>query len=387
MTAPAPNQAPNQTPGQTPNPAELAAVAAQIADEFPFVLDQTSLVLLDLDPAHLHAFWTLAPNDLAKARSAFPGGDGEPELVLRLRRLHPEGRAEILKTLPLAVRTRGDTRFTLASDDAGYEAEIGLQSGRGGWMLLARSNQARLPRSVGIPIPPFGDVQPASVAHAPEPPAPVEDQAAPGPTPMPRPPNGGLPSPAPPPPAGTRPATWVLRAASTGAAPPTPQRPKWEAGAPEDVAPAGLEPTPQTSLEPDMEPTWRPAIRLDWPWVDQADLSLDGQDGAWGAEHPPPSGQVSTGVPAWTPAARPSPDAAAPVSSFALGHGPEAPTIEAELLVHVTAKPGTLVDLHGRPLRVGPSGRSTLRIAVTDLACLATLLRSPGEAGRKDDGG
>jgi hypothetical protein len=51
--------------------------------------------------------------------------------------------------------------------------------------------------------------------------------------------------------------------------------------------------------------------------------------------------------------------------------------VEAELLVHVSASPGTLVDLYGRPLRVGPSGRSTLRVPVTDLALLERLLGWP----------
>ena len=71
-----------------------------------------------------------------------------------------------------------------------------------------------------------------------------------------------------------------------------------------------------------------------------------------------------------------------PISSFAVGRGPDAPVVEAELLVHVSARPGTLVDLFGRPLRVGPSGRSTLRIPVTDLASLEQLLGSPADGQR-----
>lgn len=63
-----------------------------------------------------------------------------------------------------------------------------------------------------------------------------------------------------------------------------------------------------------------------------------------------------------------------PISSFALGEGPEAPMIDAEVLVRVRARPGTLVDLFGHPLRVGPSGETTLRAPVTDLALAAQLL-------------
>ena len=45
-----------------------------------------------------------------------------------------------------------------------------------------------------------------------------------------------------------------------------------------------------------------------------------------------------------------------------------------ELLVHVRARPGTLVDLYGRSLRIGPSGAATLRVPVTDLDLVAPLL-------------
>lgn len=81
--------------------------------------------------------------------------------------------------------------------------------------------------------------------------------------------------------------------------------------------------------------------------------------------------------------ARPEP--LGPISSFALGQGPEAPVIEAEVLVHISAVPGTLVDLYGRPVRVGPSGRTTLRLPVTDLTLLTALL-SPSVGSEKDTG-
>ena len=73
-------------------PADLAAVAAELAGAFPLVLAQTSLVLLDVDPGHLHAFWTLAPGDLEQARTAFPAGGGQPQSVVCLRRLQRSGR-------------------------------------------------------------------------------------------------------------------------------------------------------------------------------------------------------------------------------------------------------------------------------------------------------
>jgi hypothetical protein len=49
--------------------------------------------------------------------------------------------------------------------------------------------------------------------------------------------------------------------------------------------------------------------------------------------------------------------------------------------VHVSGPPGSLVDLYGRPVRVGPSGRSTLRLPVVDLALLEGLLAWPAQTG------
>jgi hypothetical protein len=69
-----------------------------------------------------------------------------------------------------------------------------------------------------------------------------------------------------------------------------------------------------------------------------------------------------------------------------VGQGPASPLVEAEVLVHVSARPGTLLDLYGRPLRVGPSGRSTLRLPVTDPGLLDQLLRASDEPQRSDGG-
>ena len=217
---------------------DLASVAAQIAEEFPLVLEQTSLVLLDVDPEHLHAFWTLAPDDVLRASAAFPAGDGGVERVIRLRRLHAGSAAEILTTRAMADSLQGDARFAVAHDDATYQAEFGLRNGHGGWVLLARSNRARLPRPVGIPIPrwtgdearsvlppPTGlapnstpDSTPENTRNVPstaaQPPRPQVTDVASGVQPPSMPPPAGVPEQRPTP--GTRPARWVLAVATAG---------------------------------------------------------------------------------------------------------------------------------------------------------------------------
>jgi hypothetical protein len=371
--------------------ADLAAVAAQIAEEFPLVLEQTSLVLLDVDPDHLHAFWTLAPNDVARADAAFPAGGGAAEPVIRLRRLHADGAAEVLTTLPMTEGPQGDARFAVANDDATYQAEFGLRNGHGGWVLLARSNQTRLPRPVGIPIPRWaGEERPAAIPQ----PAGLSPDGAPsvpgtvpqstehagtdvlgGTQPPPVPPPAGAPEPLPSP--GTRSARWVLAMAAadgTEAARPitqaTPEGTSMEGG-------ADLHTNPPPADEIPLARAWQPAIPVDWHWTSQAEPFPETASAPdWGVPDLPGSARPS---PAPVAAAPAQPEPPGPISSFALGRGPGAPVVEAEVLVHVSASPGTLVDLYGRPLRIGPSGRSTLRFPVTDLDKLEGLLGRPAD--------
>ncbi len=272
-------------------------------------------------------------------------------------------------------------------------------------MLLARSNRARLPRPVGVPIPRWSGEEPEPET------APPTQSVAPGAVPdlpdaVARPlgtidtgqPKGTRAAPVPPPAAarvqppapGTRPARWVLETAV--------QRDRgevltaMETASPVRASEKGPEtganaPTDRTLsvAQPPLEQPWRPAIRIDWPWKDPAEPVPESPvPEALGTQTPPlavlaAASQPGPGATGTPPEAAPQAQRAGPVSSFALGRGPDAPVVEAELLVHVSARPGTLVDLYGRPLRVGPSGRSTLRIPVTDLTSLERLLGSPAD--------
>jgi hypothetical protein len=399
-----------------PAPADLAAAAAAIAEEFPLVLDQTSLVLLDLDPGHLHAFWVLASEDLHRASAAFRSVGGTPELVIRLIRLNPNGGGEMLSRIVQPAGSRGDARFDLDNDDSTYQAELGLSAADGGWVLLARSNLARLPRAVGTPIPPWTDkrpkepvaagrangplltlVQTADLGAAPESASTQEPATAHGPAktldlfpdgtsiddqthPPAAPPLAEYLSLAKPPDPGTRPARWVLAKATNGE---VPQNSALEALVRPVVT--NLDTGSQRSTEkgaPAPDSSWQPAIRIDWPWSETVppiaktlpEVAYAPGIVPWTAPSDADAAQAST-VSGHDQMVNPEPPG--PVSSFALGRGPEAPVIEAEVLVHISARPGTLVDVYGRPVRVGPSGRSTLRLPVTDLALLTALLGLP----------
>jgi hypothetical protein len=305
-------------------------------------------------------------------------------LVVCLRRRNDQGGTEIVTCIPLAGARRGDARFALTHDDGAYQAEVGLRNPNGGWALLVRSNQARLPRPVGIEIPAWDGVEPEPPAAAGQPAKPqaqapetealsaaavVDGQATEAePIAVGAAPRRDWTMDQPPAP-GTRPALWVLAAAAAGrpldAASLAPHPPA-DAGPPRgpDVqaqGPAG-QPADLRAPEPASDtPTqaFRPAEPVpeseSLSWVQESRLENTGQE----------QGD------AWT---RPQPPG--PISSFALGEGPEAPVIDAELLVRVRARPGTLVDLFGRPLRVSPSGETTLRVPVTDLALVAQLLET-----------
>lgn len=351
--------------------ADLAAVAAEVAGAFPLVLAQTSLVLLDVDPGHLHAFWTLAPGDLDQARAAFPGWGGQPQLVVSLLRLRGSGGAEVVTSVPLAGAARGDARFALVNDGATYQAEVGLRNPDGGWVLLARSNQARLPRPVGIDIPAWDGVEPEQPAEVETPAGSGVAPARPAPSVPERFPNlapGLALAPPRPPLPGTRPASWVVAAAGfpVEALPSAEAWATWEPA----IGPQGL--ADEDALLPGLGGYIDTASEPHWP---TGALSAS-ESVAW-AQAP----DLASPEPAQTDApgqSRPQPPG--PISSFALGEGPDTPAIDAEVLVRVRARPGTLVDLFGHPLRVGPSGETTLRAPVTDLALVAQLLGDdPGE--------
>lgn len=63
--------------GLAPDPAELHALKHALAQEFPLAIEATELVLIDVDPTRLHAFWSVMTGDLAA------NGSGT-EMVLRL---------------------------------------------------------------------------------------------------------------------------------------------------------------------------------------------------------------------------------------------------------------------------------------------------------------
>jgi hypothetical protein len=133
--------------GHEPDHERLRALSTEINHRFSPRLDHTVLVLYDLDPEYLQVQWSILPEDFSSACGAFPGGPADLRQVLRLCRLDGEGRAEeVHRDVTAASASTLQGHRVLAPEQLGaeYECELGLESGDGGWLMLVRSNRARL---------------------------------------------------------------------------------------------------------------------------------------------------------------------------------------------------------------------------------------------------
>lgn len=133
------------------SPEELRAISAEVTGAFPPPQD-TGLVLLDVDPRRLHAYWTVTPAEMADARRGLCNGEERAPMVLRVHDLADEDAAPFdLEVLGLQSRQYVD----LFKDGGSYRAELGLLNDDGSLVTVATSNRVDLPD-----LPPAGDLAP-----------------------------------------------------------------------------------------------------------------------------------------------------------------------------------------------------------------------------------
>jgi hypothetical protein len=167
--------------------ARLRAIAAGIERDYPLRCRRTLLSLHDLDPDLLQAQWQLEPGHLALVRGGFPAGMGGIHQRLRLLRVDADNQEVASLALPPGrVDVQGVARFLVEGGPGVlYQAELGLASPDGGWLLLARSNVATVPPRPGELTPSVTWVGQArggmAVMKATLPPPPTETVPAPGP--------------------------------------------------------------------------------------------------------------------------------------------------------------------------------------------------------------
>lgn len=156
---PGPVAAASSVPADRPAPApvgepytreELQHLVDGLAGHFPAHYDRTELVLLEVDPHHLHAYWTIHQTHLAKALRELGAGGPQGPMLLRVREVLPEdgegaGTGEVFDLAVHGLRNRW--YVDLWKDGAVYEAALGLRGANGHVVWLARSNRVAVPRA------------------------------------------------------------------------------------------------------------------------------------------------------------------------------------------------------------------------------------------------
>ena len=156
-----PDLSPQGDPTKGPHDqGRLQAIAAGIERDYPLRAWRTLVSLVDLDPEQFQAQWQVEAGQLALVLGAFPAGQAGLHQRLRLLRLDTWPQEVASLDLPVAeLGAQGVARFLVVEGaNCAYQVELGLVSPEGGWVLLGRSQPARLP----------GRSQPANdTGHAP----------------------------------------------------------------------------------------------------------------------------------------------------------------------------------------------------------------------------
>ena len=129
---------------------ELRAISQEVAEKFPIPTETTELVLMDVDPHHVHAYWNIAPEDLAAFDTTPDDLAGESNLVLRFHDLSPPQPGSSRRREPFDIPVRGQENHwyvELWHDAKSYEAELGLRMQDGGLVTLARSKPVQTPQA------------------------------------------------------------------------------------------------------------------------------------------------------------------------------------------------------------------------------------------------
>lgn len=152
------------SPGGGPDAPEwLRRVADEVRAAFPRPPTGSELVLIDVDPRHIHAFWTVSPAQADAARRQLGAEEPAAPMVLRVRELSPGGEAGAAFDVEVAG-LQGQCYVDIWDEPRRYCGEIGLRSPGGGLVPLARANPVELPAlGPAVDAPP----RPAAVAPAP----------------------------------------------------------------------------------------------------------------------------------------------------------------------------------------------------------------------------
>ena len=125
----------------------LRALGEELGQHFPQLTDQTELVLMEISPHQLHAYWHITPWDL-QSISHLPDAKNS-QLILRFHDFSAAGLASAPPpSFDVEINDASGSQYIEVWEDARrYGAELGLLTPNGVLLDLARSNTIELPRA------------------------------------------------------------------------------------------------------------------------------------------------------------------------------------------------------------------------------------------------
>ncbi len=140
-------QAADSKPLNTPDKESLRSLNDALEKHFPRPVEDTELVLMDVSPHRLHAYWHITPWELKSARSRLK--DENAKLILRFHDLtEPPRKQETAPSFDIEITGATGSQYVELWEDAkSYVAELGLLMENGRLLDLARSNTVELPKA------------------------------------------------------------------------------------------------------------------------------------------------------------------------------------------------------------------------------------------------
>ena len=369
----------------------LRRVAEEVRAAFPRPMRTPQLVLIDVDPRHLHAFWGLAADEIERARREL-GVEGErAPMVLRIDR--SDGNGDPAAFDIEVVGLQGRQYVEIWGEPRSYSGTLGLRGADGTLRALAGPATVRLP-NIGPAerlAPPPGD----GPANAASPPAPVSPSLAQA--------EGGKPLihpfPQPPSEAGAYDPLPTLDGVEKTAHPETsadvanaaiPEASPDGQGSP----PAPLDPSRPLRLSfppPPTEPgEYVPEgliggfLPADAPPIAEerdgpAESGADGEPQAAQVPHVPEGGEGAPDQGQGLPL-----ENVLTLSSYALGRETVEFEINAELHIFGRVRPGKRLQLFGRPVALRPDGSFSITRPLPNGALVLSSLLVEGDGETSD---
>lgn len=141
-------------PGEAVSAEMLRQVAHEVRSSFPRPPGTPELVLIDVDPRRLHAFWTIPPAVLDAARMELGRQAEIAPTVLRIHQVSPTGAPGNSFDVEI-VGLQGQCYVDIWGEARRYSGEVGLRRSDGRLVSLASSTPVELPRLGPVGAPPL----------------------------------------------------------------------------------------------------------------------------------------------------------------------------------------------------------------------------------------